>query len=70
MFKYRVDSPNISSIGYDGEAKVLEINYSSERICRYRNVPLVTYQRLSVAKNKERYIERYINDSYMKITDC
>ncbi|HGN1705377.1 TPA: KTSC domain-containing protein [Providencia rettgeri] len=69
MFKYRVESPNIYSIGYDSETKLLEIDYNSGRICRYQNVPLIDYQRLSAARNKENYVDRYIRDSYIQIAE-
>ncbi|VFS54161.1 Uncharacterised protein [Moellerella wisconsensis] len=70
MFKHHVNSPNIYTIGYDNETKVLEINFISNRTIKYINVPLINYQRLTVAKDKEHYIEKYINNKYLKIKDC
>ncbi|MEY1580271.1 KTSC domain-containing protein [Providencia manganoxydans] len=67
MFRYHVNSPSICSIGYDNQAKVLGINYHKKGSYQYRNVPLIVYQRLSVAKNKELYVEKNIDNSYMAI---
>ncbi|EPL9568158.1 KTSC domain-containing protein [Providencia rettgeri] len=67
MFKYHVDSPSICSIGYDEQSRVLEVTYHEKGTYQYKNVPIITYQRLSVAKNKQLYLERYVDGNYITI---
>ncbi|MBP6121079.1 MAG: KTSC domain-containing protein [Providencia sp.] len=67
MFKYHIDSPSICSIGYDDQSKVLEVTYHAKGTCQYRNVPIITYQRLSAAKNKQLYMTRFVDDNYLII---
>lgn len=67
MFKYSVDSPSISSIGYDHQSRVLEMTYHEKGTYQYKNVPTIIYQRLSIAKNKQSFIDRYVDGNYITI---
>jgi hypothetical protein len=59
-----VDSSNLVSAGYHRGAKVLEIEFQSGSVYRYRDVPLNAYEALMGAESKGRYFSRQIRGRY------
>jgi len=53
----------IRSVGYDRSDSVLEIEFQSGRIYRYRNVPSDVYEGLVSAASKGSYFELHIKNA-------
>jgi hypothetical protein len=64
MQRIQLASAAVSSAGYDAEAQILELEFSSGRIYRYEGVPRGTYEWLLRAPSKGGYVARMINDRY------
>ncbi|HGN1705873.1 TPA: KTSC domain-containing protein [Providencia rettgeri] len=67
MFTYKVDSTSIKAIGYDTSSQVLIVIYVKKGTYKYINVPLIIYQRLAVSKDKQWYIDKSIDGSYIEL---
>jgi len=59
-----VNSTNLRSIGYHRGLRLLEIEFQSGSIYRYRNVPLNTYGALMGADSKGRHFSQQIRGRY------
>src|SRR5687768_2279843 len=59
-----VNSTNLRSIGYHRGLRVLEIEFHSGSIYRYREVPLNAYAALIRADSKGRHFSRQIRGRY------
>ena len=64
MVRIPVTSRAIRSVGYDADARVLEIEFSRGRLYQYDEVPASVYEWLLRAPNKGAYIARVIADHY------
>lgn len=64
MQRKRVTSSNIKSIGYDRELKVLEVEFLTETVYQYQNVPYTRYQALMLADSKGKYFNAMIKNRY------
>ena len=64
MERKRVSSSNIHSVGYDAEARILEIKFHSGGIYRYSNVPETVHCHLMKAASKGSYFHQSIRDKY------
>lgn len=70
MKREKVESTNISSIGYNPKSKVLEIEFLGGRIYQYYQVTKRIYQGLMVSESKGKYFHKMIkkNYTYKKVT--
>lgn len=59
-----VESSNLAGIGYNRGARVLEIEFRSGGIYRYREVPAEIYEGLLNAESKGGYFVRHIRGRY------
>lgn len=59
-----VASSNLASVGYDARAKVLEIEFHSGAIYRYRDVPAEIHAGLMSAESKGQYFVRRIRGRF------
>jgi hypothetical protein len=59
-----VDSTNLSAVGYNRSARVLEVEFRSGAVYRYREVPIEIYRSLADAESKGRYFIRSIRGRY------
>lgn len=59
-----VNSTNLTSAGYNLSARVLEIEFHSGSVYRYRGVPLSAFEALMKAESKGRYFTRQIRGRY------
>ena len=59
-----VASSNLASVGYDARAKVLEIEFHSGAIYRYRDVPAEVHAGLMSAESKGQYFVRRIRGRF------
>ncbi len=64
MKRIRVISSDIASIGYDYENCILEIEFNSQSLYRYFNVPKSIYEELMHADSHGKYFHRNIRDIY------
>lgn len=64
MERIRVISSDIASIGYDYENCILEIEFNSQSLYRYFNVPKSIYEGLMHADSHGKYFHRNIRDIY------
>jgi len=60
----RVKSSAISSIGYNAEKKILEIEYFSGEVYDYLNVPEDIFNELMQAESKGTFANTRIKDHY------
>jgi hypothetical protein len=65
MFREKVTSQTLSSIGYDPIRRVLELEFTSGGIYRYSNVPKRVYLELISAESKGRYFDNEIREKYL-----
>jgi hypothetical protein len=59
-----VTSSNIGAIGYDGEAQVLHVQFTSGRKYAYFNVPLEVYDAFLSADSKGKFFAANIRGKY------
>jgi hypothetical protein len=59
-----VTSSNLASVGYDARAKVLEVEFRSGAIYRYRDVPAEIHAELMSAESKGQYFVRRIRGRF------
>ena len=64
MHRNRVNSSSLSSIGYDRRSRVLEVEYGSGSVYRYRQVPASTYEQLMQAPSKGRFVNQFVREVY------
>lgn len=56
----KVESSNISSVGYDRGAQVLEVEFRGGTRYRYSGVPADKYDELMASPSKGSYLHRHI----------
>lgn len=59
-----VESTNLRSVGYQRAGRVLEIEFRSGNIYRYRDVPLSAFEALMKAESKGRFFAQRIRGQY------
>jgi hypothetical protein len=64
MNRKPVSSSSIRSIGYDPDAKILEVELQNGGIYQYFQVPRETHDDLINAASIGRYYSKYVRDSY------
>jgi hypothetical protein len=64
MFREPVVSESIAAIGYDDDAEVLEVEFVSGAIYRYRGVSQDVFEDLRQAPSKGAFFNRHIKDAY------
>ena len=64
MTRNSVQSSNLSSVGYDSENQILEIEFKKSGIYQYYKVPLNVYNGLMNASSHGEYFNAYIKGVY------
>ena len=64
MFREPVVSESIAAIGYDDDAEVLEVEFVSGAVYRYRGVSQDVFEDLRQAPSKGAFFNRHIKDAY------
>jgi hypothetical protein len=59
-----VESSVIASVGYDGDERILEIEFHAGRVYRYFLVPRATFDLLMAADSIGNYFNRAIRPRY------
>lgn len=64
MKRQPVKSSNLSSVGYDGDAQTLEVEFLSGSIYQYFEVPSAKHSALLDAESVGGYFSRNIKNNY------
>jgi len=64
MRRRRVESTTLTSVGYESESQVLEVEFCSGAVYRYFEVPGKVHQALWNAESKGKYFNLHIRDQY------
>jgi hypothetical protein len=64
MTRTPVQSSNLSSVGYDSENQILEIEFKKSGIYQYFKVPVNIYNGLMNASSHGEYFNAYIKNSF------
>ncbi len=64
MLKIVVNSSAIFSVGYDVQARVLEIEFKNGQVYRYKEVPRNVYDELMKAESIGTYVNANIRDKF------
>lgn len=65
MERISVKSANIKSVGYDNEAKALEIEYKNGGLYQYLDVPAKTVAELHAAESMGSYLHKTIKPNHV-----
>jgi hypothetical protein len=71
MKRTAVSSSNLASVGYDADAKILEIEFLDRSIYQYFNVPVTVYNGLMGASSHGKHFHTHIEQGgylYKRIT--
>lgn len=60
----RVNSSNISSIGYDQTKLILQVTFLKGTIYHYYDVPIIIYNALMMNSSKGRYFNQFVANRY------
>jgi hypothetical protein len=64
MRRVRVQSSSIASVGYDGAANVLELEYRNGKVYRYLNVPAAAHRLLLQAPSIGDFVNSVIKPRF------
>ncbi|RRJ28722.1 KTSC domain-containing protein [Halocatena pleomorpha] len=64
MNRTSVSSSNLRSVGYDQDNRILEIEFNSNSVYRYFDVPSSIHANLMNASSHGKYFHRNIKDVY------
>lgn len=63
MWRERIRSEALRSVGYDPDERILEIEFASGLVYRYFDVPQDVYEGLMTAPSHGEYFARHIRDA-------
>lgn len=63
MWRERIQSEALRSVGYDAESRTLEIEFASGLVYQYFDVPEDVYEGLMAAPSHGEYFGRHIRDA-------
>ncbi len=64
MYREPVVSESIAAIGYNDDAEVLEVEFVTGTVYRYRGVPQDVYEDFRQAPSKGAFFNRHIKDAF------
>jgi hypothetical protein len=64
MDRTPVSSSNLSSVGYDKDERILEIEFNSGGVYQYYDVPARIHKELMNASSHGKYFHREIKDNF------
>lgn len=64
MHRIPVTSSNIRSVGYDQQSAVLEVEFTSDDVYQYFDVPQYLYHEFMNASSKGQFLNDYIKYNY------
>jgi hypothetical protein len=60
MERTPVESSNLVSVGYDEQARVLEIEFGGQSVYQYFDVPKWLYEELMAAPSLGEYLDKHV----------
>lgn len=60
----RVESSNLSAVGYDPDISVLAVRFTNGSVCNYYGVPPYEHTMLMAAKSKGKYLAEHIKGMF------
>ncbi len=63
----KVNSTNLSAVGYDSETKILTIEFNDGGLYEYYDVPQNIYDELMSAPSKGSFFHRFIRNTYRTV---
>ena len=63
----KVNSTNLSAVGYDSETKILTIEFNDRGLYEYYDVPQNIYNELMSVPSKGKFFHRFIRDTYRTV---
>lgn len=64
---YLVESTSIAAIGYDPNARFLEVRFHSGSLYRYEHVSIATWLEFSAAPSKGRYFNEAVRNEFASV---
>ena len=64
MFREPVSSRSIAALGYDDDTEILEVEFVSGAVYRYRGVSQTVFEDLRQAPSKGAFFNQHIKDAY------
>jgi hypothetical protein len=64
MERISVNSSNVSSVGYDADSQILEIEFNNGGVYQYSGVPESVYEGMMGADSKGKYFHANIKNAY------
>lgn len=64
MYRQSVVSSNVSSVGYDEDQQILEVQFRTGAIYQYYNVPVSIYRGLMGASSHGSFLNKHIKGVY------
>ena len=64
MERVPVSSSSLKSVAYDGDRKLLEVEFHSRAVYVYRDVPDSAVEGLMTSRSKGRYFDLHIRNRY------
>lgn len=64
MFRTKVKSSNVASLGYDSAKKMVEVEFNNGDIYQYNNVPQSQYDRIMMSESIGRAIHAVLRGKY------
>ena len=64
MFREPVSSSTVAAIGYDDDAEILEVEFVSGAVYRYRGVSQDVFEDFRRAPSKGIFFNRHIKEAY------
>ncbi len=65
--KVPINSTNIRSVGYDPESLILEVEFHTDRVYRFSNVPPHIYAGLMKAESHGKYFQTHISGMFSHV---
>jgi len=65
MNRVNLKSSFLKSVGFDGGARMLEVEFASGEVWQFASVPMAVYAELVRAPSKGTYFEHFISDRYV-----
>jgi KTSC domain len=62
--RVEVESSSVSSVGYDAELSVLELEFRNGGVYRYFAVPASVHEALMRSESKGAFLSRQVRDAY------
>lgn len=63
MDRVAVESTNLSSVGYDEDSSILEVEFNDGSVYQYYSVPYYVFNELLTASSKGKYFHKNVKEA-------